>query len=179
MVFKEVILQALTALINHRFRAMMTMLGISWGIVTVVLLMAYGDGFHRALMFGFRGAFSDGVVITYGGWQDLQYVDDVAKIFVRCLEAPYSGAKSFNLRGDVVDLPAFHQALCDVEPAAKKLITFGERQIAIAYDLDDSAIQKDLGPLPKTPLRDGIRQTLDLFRRLQREGRLDTADLDA
>jgi putative ABC transport system permease protein len=67
MVFREVILQALTALINHRFRAALTMLGISWGIVTVVLLMAYGDGFHRALMVGFRGAFSDGVVITYGG----------------------------------------------------------------------------------------------------------------
>jgi len=67
MLFKEVIIQALTALVNHRFRAAMTMLGISWGIVTVVLLMAYGDGFHRALMVGFRGAFSDGVVITYGG----------------------------------------------------------------------------------------------------------------
>src|SRR5690242_17642027 len=67
MIIKEVIVQALTALINHRFRAAMTMLGIAWGIVTVVLLMAYGDGFHRALMVGFRGAFSDGVVITYGG----------------------------------------------------------------------------------------------------------------
>ena len=31
--------------------------------------------------------------ITYGGWQDLQYVDDVAKMFVRCLEAPYSGGE--------------------------------------------------------------------------------------
>ncbi len=48
--------------------------------------------------------------ITYGGWQDLQYVDDVAKVFVRALEAPYQGAKSYNLRGDVVDLPAFHRA---------------------------------------------------------------------
>src|SRR5262249_55801511 len=27
--------------------------------------------------------------ISYGGRQDLQYVDDVAQIFVRCLEAPY------------------------------------------------------------------------------------------
>ncbi len=47
--------------------------------------------------------------ISYGGWQDLQYIDDVAKTFVRCLEAPYQGAKSYNLRGDVVDLPAFHR----------------------------------------------------------------------
>jgi nucleoside-diphosphate-sugar epimerase len=115
--------------------------------------------------------------ITYGGWQDLQYVDDVAKTFVRCLEAPYEGAKSYNLRGHVVDLPAFHRALGAVEPAAGRLITFGERQIAIAYDLDDSALQRDLGPLPRTPLEEGIRLTLDHFRRLQDEGRLDTADL--
>src|SRR5205085_9723403 len=72
--------------------------------------------------------------ITYGGVQDLQYVDDVAKCFVRCLVAPYQGAKSYNLRGEVVDLPGFHRALCEVEPAAQRLITFGEQQIAIAYD---------------------------------------------
>ncbi len=116
--------------------------------------------------------------ITYGGWQDLQYVDDVAKVFVRCLEAPYQGAKSYNLRGDVVDLPAFHAALCEAEPAARELITYGERQIAIAYDLDDAALQRDVGPPPKTPLVEGVRQTLALFRRLKAEGRLDTADLD-
>ncbi len=72
MVLKEVLLQAFSALINHRFRAAMTMLGIAWGIVTVVLLMAYGNGFNRALMVGFRGAFSDGVVITYGGQTSAQ-----------------------------------------------------------------------------------------------------------
>jgi len=34
-------------LVTHRFRAGLTMLGISWGIVTVVVLLAYGQGFHR------------------------------------------------------------------------------------------------------------------------------------
>jgi nucleoside-diphosphate-sugar epimerase len=116
--------------------------------------------------------------ITYGGWQDLQWVDDVAKIVVRCLEAPYQGAKSYNLRGHIVDLATFHAALCAVEPAAAKLVTFGERQIAIAYDLADDALQRDLGPMPCTALETGIRATLEHFRRLQAEGRLDTADLD-
>jgi nucleoside-diphosphate-sugar epimerase len=116
--------------------------------------------------------------ISYGGWQDLQYVDDVAKVFVRALEAPYQGAKSYNLRGDVVDLPAFHRALCAADPAAEKLVTYGERQIGIAYDLDDAALQRDLGPIPKTPLVEGIRKTLEMFRRLHAEGRLDTADID-
>lgn len=117
--------------------------------------------------------------ITYGGIQDMQFVDDVAKTTVRCLEAPYQGAKSYNLRGHVVDLPTLHRAMVEVDPAAAKLITFGERQIAIAYDLDDRALQKDLGPMPLTPLVEGIRQTLASFKRLQAEGRLDTADLDA
>jgi len=116
--------------------------------------------------------------ITYGGWQDMQWVDDVAKIVVRCLEAPYQGAKSYNLRGHVVDLPTLHKALGAVEPAAAKLITFGDRQIAIAYDLADDALERDLGPMPRTPLETGIRETLKHFRRLQAEGRLDTADLD-
>ncbi|HZV07543.1 MAG TPA: NAD(P)-dependent oxidoreductase [Gemmataceae bacterium] len=115
--------------------------------------------------------------ISYGGWQDLQYVEDVAHAFIRCLEAPYRGAKSYNLRGDVVDLAAFHRALCTVDPAAEKLITYGERQIAIAYDLDNSALQRDVGPLPKTPLVEGIRRTLVQFKQLQAEGRLDTSDL--
>ena len=102
--------------------------------------------------------------ISYGGWQDLQYVEDVAGVFVRCLDAPYQGAKSYNLRGDVVDLATFHQALVEAEPAAAKLVTFGEKQIPIAYDLSDAALQRDVGPLPKTPLVEGIRRTLHLFR---------------
>ncbi len=115
--------------------------------------------------------------ISYGGWQDMQYVEDVAHTFLRCLEAPYRGAKSYNLRGDVVDLPAFHRALCAVDPAAAQLITYGDRQISIAYDLDDLALQRDVGPISKTPLIEGIRRTLALFKQLQSEGRLDSSDL--
>lgn len=111
--------------------------------------------------------------ISYGGYQDFQFVDDVAKIFVRCLQAPYVGAKSYNIRGDVVDLPTFHRTLYEVEPKAAELITYGEKQITIAYDLDDSALQQDVGPLLRTPLVEGIRRTLVQFRRLIKEGKLE------
>src|SRR5581483_1762328 len=70
--YREVIVQALGSLVAHRFRAALTMLGISWGIVTVVLLMAYGTGFQRAIMYGFRNAFSEGTVIVSGGQTSLQ-----------------------------------------------------------------------------------------------------------
>jgi nucleoside-diphosphate-sugar epimerase len=116
--------------------------------------------------------------ISYGGWQDLQYADDVAKTFVRCLDVPYQGARSYNLRGHVGPMADFHEALCAAEPAARELVTYGGRGLSIHYDLDDSALQRDLGPMPRTPLAEGVRQTLNLFRRLHAEGRLDTADLD-
>ncbi len=116
--------------------------------------------------------------ITYGGWQDLQLVNDVAKVFIRCVATPYRGCTSYNLRGHVVNIETFHAALCQVDPAAQKFVTFGSRQLAIAYDLDDAALQRDFGPLPITPLVDGIRQTMDQFRSLQRSGNLDCSDLD-
>ena len=117
--------------------------------------------------------------INFGGWSDFQYVDDVAKAFVLSLERPFSGAKSFNLRGDVITLTDYHKALCKVLPEAAKLVSTGTTQIAIAYDLSDAAIQRDLGPMPKTSLEAGIRETVAIFRQHMAEGRFDTSDLDA
>ena len=115
--------------------------------------------------------------ITYGGFQDLQYVADVARVFAHSLDVPFEGAKSFNLRGDVVDLKTLHQVFEKLEPEAAKLITFGDRQIQIAYDLSDDNLQKEIGPLPKTPLSEGIYRTIKKFRKLESEGRLDKKDI--
>jgi len=117
--------------------------------------------------------------IGFGGWTDFQYVDDVAKAFILAGTRPYAGSKSYNLRGAVVTLADFHKALVEVLPEAAKLVTLGTSQIAIAYDLSDDGITKDLGAFPKTPLAAGIRETVAIFRKLQGEGRLDTSDLDA
>ena len=69
---REVIREAWFGLYHHRFRAALSMLGISWGIISVVVLLAYGDGFRGALDAGFRGAFSDGTVVTFPGQTSLQ-----------------------------------------------------------------------------------------------------------
>lgn len=72
MFTKEVFEQAIYSLVSHRFRASLTMLGIAWGIVAVVLLMAYGNGFDEALMVGFRRAFSNGTVVIWPGQTSMQ-----------------------------------------------------------------------------------------------------------
>jgi len=69
---REAVCEASFGLYHHLFRAALSMLGISWGIISVVVLLAYGDGFRGALDAGFRGAFSDGTVVVWPGQTSLQ-----------------------------------------------------------------------------------------------------------
>ena len=69
---REIFREACISLYQHRFRAALSMLGISWGIISVVVLLAYGNGFGGALDAGFRGAFSDGTVVVFPGQTSLQ-----------------------------------------------------------------------------------------------------------
>ncbi len=115
--------------------------------------------------------------ISYGGLQDLQYVGDVAGTFLRAIEAPFEGAEAFNVRGAVEPIESFVAHLCAVAPEAADLITHGDRQLPIAFDLDDTRLEAQLGPIPRTSLRDGIAETYRRFVQLREEGRLDLADL--
>jgi putative ABC transport system permease protein len=47
--FKDLLSQAYQAMRFNRRRTTLTMLGMAWGIATVVLLLAYGAGFGRAI----------------------------------------------------------------------------------------------------------------------------------
>ena len=47
---KDVFSEAYDALRNNRRRSAITMMGMAWGIATVVLLLAYGTGFSTAIV---------------------------------------------------------------------------------------------------------------------------------
>jgi putative ABC transport system permease protein len=47
--FKDILGQAWEAMLYNRRRTSITMVGMAWGIATVVLLLAYGAGFSRAI----------------------------------------------------------------------------------------------------------------------------------
>src|SRR5579859_821744 len=46
---KDILAQAWEAMVFNRRRTAITMIGMAWGIATVVLLLAYGAGFSRAI----------------------------------------------------------------------------------------------------------------------------------
>jgi putative ABC transport system permease protein len=63
--------QAYSALRYNRRRSVLTMLGMAWGIATVVLLLAYGSGFQNALMIAFR-TFGGNLIALFPGRTSLQ-----------------------------------------------------------------------------------------------------------
>src|SRR5258708_7412377 len=67
----ELAKQAYNALRHNRRRSLLTMLGMAWGIATVVLLLAYGTGFERGLWSAFRSC-GTSLVFMFPGRTELQ-----------------------------------------------------------------------------------------------------------
>lgn len=64
--FEEIVRQAWSSLRRQPIRSALTMTGIVWGIVAVTMLLAYGSGFRRVLMYTFD-SFGHDVIICWPG----------------------------------------------------------------------------------------------------------------
>ena len=62
--FREIFIQAWSALRRQPLRSFLTMLGITWGIAAVALLIAYGQGLRSVVVAAFD-AFGKGAVICW------------------------------------------------------------------------------------------------------------------
>ncbi len=143
----------------------------------------YGVGRDQGITSGPTKAIKATIVgrpytIRFTGGFDMQYAKDTAEIFLRCAEAPIEGAKTYTLRGAVIQMGEFLSTLNRLLPESGKLIHADGKPIPIAYDFDDSALVRDIGEAPRTPLEDGIRETAEIFGRLRSEGEIDISDLE-
>ena len=69
---KDVFVEAYGTLTNNRRRTAITMLGMAWGIATVVLLLAYGTGFSTAIINIFKSYASMQAMGIAGGRTSMQ-----------------------------------------------------------------------------------------------------------
>lgn len=104
--------------------------------------------------------------IRIGGRMDLQYVEDVAEIFIACLLSSQPGAHVFNLAGHLVEMGDFAALLGRIRPESGPLITAGGAAVPVAKRMDDARLRAYLETVPETPLEDGVRRTLETFERI-------------
>jgi putative ABC transport system permease protein len=69
--FFEVAAKAFSSLMHDRTKAILTLSGISWGIVCFVVLLAFGQGFGNALVVGMKH-FGDRAIIVWNGQTSTQ-----------------------------------------------------------------------------------------------------------
>ena len=115
--------------------------------------------------------------IGYGGGTDLIYTADVARALLAASKARLEGARVYNLHGESVKIAAVIGLIEAAWPRAKGLLSHVEEAPPFAEALDDTRYQRELGPAPRTGIREGIRQTIEAFARLSSEGRLDAREL--
>ena len=79
---RDLLQEAYTAMRYNRRRTALTMLGMAWGIATVCMLLAYGDGFGRAIANIFA-AFGTKLMIVVPGRTSMQAGGDKAGVQIR------------------------------------------------------------------------------------------------
>ena len=138
MQFKEVITESVEALKRNRVRSGLTMLGIAWGLVTVVLLLSYGRSVGDEVMRGFLGI-GNNVIMLWGGQTSMQAGGERAGQRVKLLDGDMEavrdalpvllavsretddgfsikyGPKVVNIQSKAVDLPYGEMRRLDVE----------------------------------------------------------------
>jgi nucleoside-diphosphate-sugar epimerase len=117
--------------------------------------------------------------VPFTGPTSFVLAEDLARIFIGASRARVDGALALNVRGAVDTVERFLELLGGVVPAARGRITAAGPPIPIAYDLDEHGLEALLGAagIPRAPLEEGIRRTVEHFRELSGRGRLHDRDL--
>ena len=156
-----------------------------WRVGSVGLrpYIAYGVGRDQGLTSGIAKAILAAAADRpyhgpFDGMVALQYVDDLARVFIAAARSEYAGAAVCNLRNDVVEVDDFVSMLESAAPGARITHARGH-PLPFPADLDDSRLRAIVGSVPHTPLASAIRQSLAMFRDLVAQGRIDLSQLEA
>lgn len=149
------------------------------GIVSIGLrpYVVYGPGRDQGLTSSpttamLAAALGQPYQIPFGGRFDMQFAGDVAQAFIRAARMPFDGAGMFNLRGSVVRISEVIAAIEAVVPAMRGQLSFTDVPLGFPEEMDDTPLLSALGPLPRTPLDEGVTATIATFRQAIADGRL-------
>lgn len=110
--------------------------------------------------------------LPYGGSAQLQYVPDVARAFIQASLSQATGAHVYDLPGEPVHVTQVIEAISSAVPASAGTITFDDVTLPFPAGADDPALENAIGVLERTPLQDGVFDTIERFASLLTQGRI-------
>ena len=148
------------------------------GIPTVSLRLAttYGPGRDKGLTSAPTSALKavaacEPFSMPYQGREHYHFVTDVGAGFAESALKPFDSYGVFNLRGQTVKGSEFLSLIREVAveiglPEPELTVAADAQTMPFVCDLDDSAATAAFPEMPLTPLRDGIRLSLEQFRKV-------------
>jgi UDP-glucuronate 4-epimerase len=102
--------------------------------------------------------------ISYGGAAQYDYAPDAARAFVLAGRRVREGANVFNFPGVVAPMADVVAAIEAAAPEVAGKISWVEHPLAFPEALEAVGLEQAVGPVPRTPLADGVRETVELLR---------------
>jgi nucleoside-diphosphate-sugar epimerase len=109
--------------------------------------------------------------IGFGGSTLFHFAPDAGRALATAASVPAAGAHVYNLNGSRASIPELVDVLGRVVGEAAERITYKPDPLPFPDDIDTTGLEI-LGPPPVTPLPEAVAATVELFRALQRDGRL-------
>jgi UDP-glucuronate 4-epimerase len=103
--------------------------------------------------------------IPFGGRIMLQHAEDAGAAFIAAARRATEGARVFNLGGGVVHVRDCVEAIERAAPDAAGRITFDEEPLPFPEEFEAETLEQALGPLRWRPLDQGVRDTIEHYRR--------------
>jgi UDP-glucuronate 4-epimerase len=138
--------------------------------------VVYGPGRDQGLTSGpslamAAAARGEPYEIAYGGTVQYDFAPDVGRAFALAARAATDGTHVANFPGVPSTMDEVVQAIEAAAPLAAGKITWLEGQLPFPESLQGVLLEHLVGPLPRTPLADGVRFTIEHFRARAGESR--------
>ena len=134
--------------------------------------VVYGPGRDQGLTSGpsvamAAAARGEGHRIAYGGSAQYDYAPDVGRAFALAARAATDGAHVANFPGVSSTMQEVVDAIETAAPAVAGRVTWEEGQLPFPEALEGRLLERLIGPIPQTPLADGVRATIEHSRAAQ------------
>lgn len=153
---------------------------LDWGVPSVGIRpnVVYGVARDQGMSSGFsvglaHAAMGKPYEIAFGGPVSWLYAGEAAAAFIAAICRDGEDAPAFDLNGTCMTVEEGLEILARLLPDHQ--VTTAGTPLPVPPDLSDAPIRAHLGDYPSIPPADGIRMTLDAFKRLHAEGRLKLA----
>ncbi len=115
------------------------------------------------------------------GKTSLEFVEDVANIFIECAYRATQdfGSRVYNMRGDVISSEDFLEILIKMFPESKNYVSISKSAptLPFPFDFDQSGLNQLLPDFKRTSIEDGILKTWNHFKELHEKHQLHNQDL--